>query len=63
MEHDYAVDVWGLGQVALKLLDFVSCYQGHPLRTLAVSMIEEVPDERPSIDQVCTSMKKVIKTL
>ena len=25
-EHDYAVDVWGLGQVALKLLSFVSCY-------------------------------------
>ena len=49
-EHDYAVDVWGLGQVALKLLAFVSCYQGHPLRVLVAKMTKEVPDERPSID-------------
>ena len=60
MEHDFAVDVWGLGQVALKLLTFVSCYQEHPLRTLAVRMISEAPDARPSIGEVCDSLGQLI---
>ena len=39
IEHDAAVDVWGLGQVMLKLLALTSNYEGHPLYVLAVSMV------------------------
>ena len=40
IEHDAAVDVWGLGQVMLKLLALTtSDYEGHPLYALAASMV------------------------
>ena len=39
IEHDMAVDVWGLGQLVLKLLALTNDYEGHPLKTLAGSMV------------------------
>ena len=39
IEHDAAVDVWGLGQLALKLLALSDDAEGHPLHTLAAHMV------------------------
>ena len=39
IEHDMAADVWGLGQVMLKLLALTKDTEDHPLYTIAASMV------------------------
>ena len=53
VEHDKAVDVWGLGRLVLKLLAQTHNQEDHGLRALAESMVQDIPDERPSIGEVC----------
>ena len=61
VEHDKAVDVWGLGQLTLKLLALTKNQEDHLLRALAESMVQDTPDERPSIGVVCAKIKGMIK--
>ena len=66
-EHDVAVDVWGLGQIILKLLastnNNTEDQDQSPLRSLGVSMIMEAPESRPTIDAVYTYVKQLVKVL
>ena len=39
IEHDAAVDVWGLGQLCLELLALTNDYEDHPLHKLALDMV------------------------
>ena len=61
-QHSVAVDVWGFGRVVLELLAFVSSSKnGHyDLHTLAVSMVQDEPGRRPTIQSVFESIQSLI---
>ena len=64
-EHDFAVDVWGLGKIVLELLALMSSSElergYNTLRLLGESMLQDAPEARPTIDSVYESVEKLIK--
>ena len=61
-QQSAAVDVWGLGRVVLELLAFAnSSEDGHyDLHTLAVSMVQNAPERRPTIETVFECIQSLI---
>ena len=49
LPQGHAVDVWGLGLVTVQLLNMTELNYDHPLQLLAMSMLQDDPEQRPTI--------------